>query len=290
MKNTSNRYLIGMLALVCLVFGCQKEEKITESLLKTPQIPENELSDIDLTIKNDFINPYNIDIIYSWKEASVDLNRFLVPPRKASITPALKVIKSVWLDPYTKIGGATFVPNISPREIVLIGNQNFNRSGTATLGIAEAGARVTFFETDNLDLSNADNINRFIGTAQHEYVHILNQTIPFDEQRYGNITPSQYTSQWFNSTITEARELGFISNYARLNVREDFAEMVRIMLSNDNKTYNAIIDAIPIVNARNLIRQKEAIVADYYNSELGIDIYELQAEVAKNTLTISNEE
>ncbi len=46
------------------------------------------------------------------------------------------------------------------------------------------------------------------------------------------ITPSGYTASWHLYTDAESREIGFITNYARSNINEDFAEMASMMLIN----------------------------------------------------------
>lgn len=65
-------------------------------------------------------------------------------------------------------------------------------------------------------------------TIQHEYCHIINQKKPYSTE-FGKITPN-YTSVWANYRNDEANELGFITNYARANDVEDFAEMTSTML------------------------------------------------------------
>ena len=184
--------------------------------------------------------------------------------------------------------GENFVKLIAPREIVLIGGINLNPSGTITLGLAEGGKRITFFNTDLVDLKDKEELTRFVSTIQHEYTHILNQTVPYDRETYEAITPSGYTAQWFNESIATARELGFITDYARSNEDEDFAEMVTALLSNSNAEYNAIIDGISSNQAKTDIRAKEALVVEYFKTEFNIDIYELQRVAAENVLKVLN--
>ena len=173
-------------------------------------------------------------------------------------------------------------------EIVLVGGFNINPSGTITLGLAEGGKRITFFNTDFVDLKDKEDLIRFVATIQHEYTHILNQNIPFDREIYEEITPSGYTAQWFNSNDNDSRELGFISAYARSNEDEDFAEMVTALLSNNNTEYNAIIDAITSEQAKTDIRAKEAIIVKYFKTEFNLDIYELQRVAAENVEKVLN--
>jgi hypothetical protein len=54
--------------------------------------------------------------------------------------------------------------------------------------------KITLFETDNVNKKDRANVKRFVQTIQHEYIHILNQTRPFDEKTLAKITPTGYTN------------------------------------------------------------------------------------------------
>lgn len=314
--------------IVTICFGIflacnNNEEALTESNL---DISTPKLNETDTWLRENFTNPYNIEVTYQWDEGRVDLNRFLFPPTLESVIPIMEAVKKVWIDTYAELGGEDFVKNIAPRELVLIGGLNLNPSGTRTLGFAEGGKNIVLFEVDLVDVKSKEGIKEFIKTVQHEYTHILNQQFRFDEEAYAQITPSGYTSQWFNpGNRTErfdiANKDGFITDYARLNESEDFAEMVETILTNSAEEYQAILDNIfsriinnavntalnnldddateaeqnaareaatitatpEAENAISLIKQKEALVAEYYKKSFNIDLYELQ-EVATNNI------
>ncbi len=279
------KYTRLVVILVLIMGSCAQEESIGSSQIDTNKPITTALDDY---IRSEYIGPYNIDVLYRWNENVVDLDRYLVPPRENQVRPVLELVKKIWIDSYNETGGDDFVKLIAPRELLLVGNVNLNESATRILGVAEGGKRIVLFETDLLDLKNKNSVITFVETIQHEYAHILNQTEPFDEQGYGKITPTEYTAQWFNTSNRDARELGFISAYARANVGEDFAEMVNAMLSNSGKEYNELVNSIANEEARNSIRAKEAIVVDYYIKKFGIDFYALQDITARNVAEIFN--
>ncbi|MFV0248744.1 MAG: putative zinc-binding metallopeptidase [Tenacibaculum sp.] len=278
-------FLLILTVLVCLQACTPKDEDLGKSDIDTSVPP---LNATDKWLRANFIEPYNIEVLYKWNENAVDHNRYLYPPIFENVLPAMEAIKTIWLDTYFEVAGPDFVKKIAPREILLVGGVNLNPSGTITLGLAESGARVTFFNTDFVDLKNTGSLVGFVSTIQHEYTHILNQTVPFDEVSFKKITPSGYTAQWFNSSQSEARRLGFISAYARANEHEDFAEMVTAMLSNNNEDYNAIINNINSDEARAAIRSKETLVVNYFKSNFSLDIYELQRVAAENIQKVVN--
>ncbi|WP_299058743.1 substrate import-associated zinc metallohydrolase lipoprotein [uncultured Polaribacter sp.] len=306
-----------------LFYSCNSsEEKLTESNIDTTT---PNLNATDIWLRTNYTFPFNIDVTYQWDEGRVDLNRYLFPPTLETVIPIMEAVKTIWIDTYTEVGGEDFVKNIAPRELVLIGGFNLNENGTRTLGFAEGGKNIVLFEADLIDLTNQESITLFVRTIQHEYTHILNQQFRFDEEAYKQITPGDYTAQWFNPGNESERfdiayKLGFISDYARLNHTEDFAEMVATMLSNSPADYQALLDTIKqriidaairdallelpntatdlereiATNAATLtatpdaeeaidfIKQKEALVADYFLSKFKIDIYELQRVAALN--------
>jgi substrate import-associated zinc metallohydrolase lipoprotein len=281
----NNFFLIAFVFLI-LAFSCSEKDTILKDSNLDTTIPV--LNATDIYLRENYTAPYNIEVFYEWNENRVDFNRFLFPPTINKVIPAMEAVKTIWLETYREVAGDEFVKLIAPREILLVGGINLNPSGTITLGVAEGGIRITFFNTDLVDLKDRDQLIRFVSTIQHEYTHIINQTVPFDEENYEQITPSGYTAQWFNSSISEARELGFISDYARSNETEDFAEMVTALLSNNNESYNAIIDGITSEQAKADIRTKEALVVNYFKSEFDLDIYELQRVAAENVLKVLN--
>jgi substrate import-associated zinc metallohydrolase lipoprotein len=285
MKLKTQYKKIILFSAIVLLGACSGEEALKESQLDV-SIPA--MSTLDKWIETNYVNTYNIKVQYKWDQNVVDNNRFLYPPIQAQVQPALEIVQKIWLESYSTIGGADFVKKIAPREFVLVGGRNLNTTGTITLGLAEGGQRITLFETDLVDKRNRDNVKRFVHTIQHEYIHILNQYKPFDEKTLSKITPTGYTSNWYATSTTVAREEGFITDYARSNINEDFAEMASTMLVNSKAEYDAIIAGITSVKAKADIKAKEAVVVKYFKDAFNIDFYKLRDEAEKNTLAVIN--
>ncbi len=246
------------------------------------------LNDLDIWLRDNFVSPYNIEILYKWNINNTDVDRFLHPPFESSVRPVADALQKAWIEPFTEVGGDNFIKKIAPRQFILAGSFNFNpNSPTITLGVAEAGTTITLFNIDFLDFTNINSIKQPLKTVHHEYGHILNQNIPFDVS-YGQINPADYTAQWFNRTDAEARELGYITAYGSSQAGEDFVEMVSEMLTNSKEEFDAMVDGIASAEARAIIRQKEALVVDYYKVNFDIDIYELQALTEAATQELVN--
>lgn len=285
MKLKTQYKKIILFSAIVLLGACSGEEALKESQL---DVSTPAMSTLDKWIETNYVNTYNIKVQYKWDQNVVDNNRFLYPPIQAQVQPALEIVQKIWLQSYSTIGGADFVKKIAPREFVLVGGRNLNTTGTITLGLAEGGQRITLFETDLVDKKNRDNVKRFVHTIQHEYIHILNQYKPFDEKTLSKITPTGYTSNWYATSTTVAREEGFITDYARSNINEDFAEMASTMLVNSKAEYDAILAGITSVKAKADIKAKEAVIVKYFKDAYNIDFYKLRDQAEKNTLAVIN--
>jgi substrate import-associated zinc metallohydrolase lipoprotein len=96
-----------------------------------------------------------------------------------------------------------------------------------------------------------------------------------------------YTTNWVNSTDSAAREDGFVTAYSMQDPNEDFVEMVAMMLTEGKEGFDAIVNGIKYTSikgttpdvAKSKLRQKEAIVVDYFKSVWQIDFYSLQTRV-----------
>lgn len=145
--------------------------------------------------------------------------------------------------------------------------------------------KITLFNVDQLDTHNHSGTRQYFHTIQHEYCHIINQKKPYSSE-YGKITPSGYTANWYNVREADANAAGFITPYSMLNDIEDFAEMTSGMLSMSKTAWDAKINAISSATGKEAIRKKEAFVVAYFKSEWGIDIYQLQAKVEEQMLSV----
>ncbi|MEN3325116.1 putative zinc-binding metallopeptidase [Mariniflexile soesokkakense] len=280
------KYIYIITMVLAFIMSCSDgSDSIGESQIDTnPPI----LNELDIWLRSNFVAPYNIEVLYKWDINDTDVDRFLHPPLESSVKPVANALQKAWIEPYTQVGGADFIKKIAPRQFTLVGSFNYNpNSPTITLGVAEAGTKITLFNIDYLDFTDINSIKQPLKTVQHEYAHILNQNIPIDEA-YGLINPENYTAQWFNRDDAEARELGYITAYGSSQESEDFVEMVSEMLTNSKAEFDAIVESIDNEESKAIIREKEAMVVDYYQKNFNIDLYELQEIVAIATQNLVN--
>lgn len=272
-------YTILFVGILFMLSCAEEDDSISSSQIEVPVISENEL---DKYIRENFTEPYNIDIQYQFNPVEVNANRYITPPEIENVKPVLEMLQKAWIEPYNEIGGPDFIKKIAPKQFSLYGSFNINPSGTITLGLAEAGVKISLFNIDYLDYSSLNSIREPLRTVHHEYGHILNMTEPIPEE-YGLVNPESYSATWFNRPDSIAREIGYITAYASSDPNEDFVEMICQMLIRSKEQFDSLVeDSIKNETARRNIRIKEQMVVDYYDEQFNVDFYELQEVAYKN--------
>src|SRR5690606_35712256 len=283
MKNIITNGLFALFALMILT-SCEKEETLNANL---DVIDERIIAKtaIDEWLDDNFLTPYNIETKYKFDRFELDLDKNITPPIESQVIPAMEMVRDVWIKPYEAVGGPTFIKKISPKQFVLAGSAEWNDNGTITLGTAEGGRKIVLYVINEFDKTNRANVEQMMQTIQHEYAHILNQTIDYPTD-YQTISRGGYVANWTQETLASGRALGFITQYARSAPGEDFAEMVANMLMMGRVKFNGIVNSIG-VDGQTKIRKKEQAVVDYYKTAFNIDFYALQTEVQDALANIS---
>ena len=261
MKNCKNILLIIILSLS--IFSCKKEEELTDSIIdaSTPN-----LTKLDEWIRANYTYPFNIEVKYRFDGTEVDRNKVLVAPDSAAVQPFLTAMKRLWIDPYLKNSGDFFVKNYIPKQLVLIGSENYNSDGTITLGQAESGRKIIMYGVNNFSTKvnpeismkeNQKQLKSKFHTMHHEFAHILHQNIPYSEE-YQTITKG-YTSNWYHIEVDDALRQGFITPYGMSEPNEDFVEMIATILTNTKTDFDYIISKNYIVQQQTLTQINKAL-------------------------------
>jgi substrate import-associated zinc metallohydrolase lipoprotein len=238
---------------------------------------------IDNWITANLTNPFNVAVKYKWDQSELELNKALTPPKEELIVPTLSTIKKVWMDNYIAEAGAAFMKRYVPKLFVLVGSASWNIDGTITLGTAEGGRKIVLYVINDFRIkgspgykpSDSLNVKMMFHTIEHEFGHILHQTTYYP-QDFKQISVGGYTSNWNNVFDADANEMGFITAYAMSAPDEDFVEMISMMLVEGKAGYETLLSQISNADARNKIRQKEAIVVNYFKDVWGINFSSLQ--------------
>jgi len=293
--------------LFFVLFGLMVSCKKSDDLGDVSNIPglggDSSVSTaIDQWIYDSLTVPYNVSAKYRWDQALLDLNKTLTPPMESKIIPVLSSVKKVWIDTYVAQAGANFMKTLIPKFFVLVGSASWNTDGTITLGTAEGGRTITLYVLNDFRIkgmpgfvpSDSVNIKQMFHTIEHEFGHILHQTVYYPVA-FKTISVGFYTANWNNVSDADAHRDGFVSAYAESAPDEDFVEMIGIMLTEGRAGFDNIVNSIPPgVSANNVsqavaqsrLRQKEAIVVSYFKDTWNIDFYALQTLVRARVLSL----
>lgn len=291
----SIKIILTALSLAIIIASCYKEDELG-SVDNIPGLGGDTWTPgpIDKWIVDNLTTPYNIGVKYKWDQGELqdDFNKQLVPPKEEKVIPIMDAIKQAWINPYIDEGGIMFFKNISPKFFILVGSPAY-LNGAIKLGTAEGGRKVTLYDVNNFRikgmpgyvLSDTDNVKRVFATIHHEYAHILDQNIKIPIE-FSQSSASSYTSDWLNVTPGEARNEGFISQYAISGKDEDWAEMVSLMLVEGRAWFDQYVNGINYTGttangttaavAKARLRQKEASVVNYFKQAWNIEFYNLQ--------------
>lgn len=286
---------LKILILLCCVSlaACNKEDAL-EDVNNIPGLGGDTWTPgpIDQWITDSLTKPLNIAAKYKWDQNELELNKTLTPPKEEKIIPVLSAIRKVWIQNYIAEAGEIFMKRYCPKFFVLVGSASWNLDGTITLGTAEGGRRVVLYVLNDFRIkgmpgytpTDSFTVKEMFHTIEHEFGHILHQNIMYPTD-FKRISVGKYTSNWNNVTDYEANLDGFITAYSQSNPDDDFVEMISMMLVEGKQGYEAMLaniqDNSPTGTtpdqARNILRQKEAIVVAYFKDTWNIDFYKLQA-------------
>ncbi|SER08900.1 zinc-binding metallopeptidase [Pedobacter rhizosphaerae] len=277
----------GIVALAVLTFlaSCKKEGSLNANLDIIDQNIIKNKNSTDIWLDQNFLNPYNIETKYRYDRFEMALSKNITPPLIEQVIPAMETVRDVWIKPFETAGGADFIKRISPKQFVLAGSAEYNSNGTITLGTAEGGRKIVLYVLNDFDKTSLPSVTRMIQVIQHEYTHILNQTVDITPE-YQTVSRGGYEANWTQRPLTEAYSLGFITQYARVSPLEDFAEQSSNMLMMGRVKYNSIVATLP-ADAQAKLKKKENYVVEYFKTAFNIDFYQLQSEVQKALFNIS---
>ncbi len=287
------KHLTISLLLLALFAGCRRDDA-PGNVDNIPGLGGDDWAKgpVDTWIIDSLTTPYNMTVKYKWEQGELDPAKALVPPHEAKIIPVLSTIRRGWIKPFEDEMGALFVKRFTPKYFVLVGSSQYNMDGTITLGTAEGGRTIELYTLNDFRVNwmpgfvpgDSANVKLMFHTIQHEFGHILNQTVAYSPD-YKRITVGKYTANWVNYTDDEARRRGFISAYSMSAPDEDFVEIVATMLTEGRSGFDRIVNNVTVAGgdgtqpatARALLRQKEAMVVEYYRNSWGVNFYNLQS-------------
>lgn len=286
MKKNIYAILLAFVASFALM-SCSDDDPSSESIFPTTS-PKRDA--FDKWLLENYTFPYNVEMKYKMEDIESDMKYHLVPADSAKTAKLSIIMKYLWFDAYNEVVGPDFIKENMPRTIHFIGSPAYNSEGTMVLGTAEGGLKITLYMVNSLDdktLKNYDTMNKYyFHTLHHEFTHILNQKIPYD-QSFKLITESGYVSgDWYTIPDKTAHQAGFVTPYAMVEPLEDFAEMLSNYVTMSQSEWNAILADAGTTGAAS-ISAKLDIVRNYMQESWNVDIDQLRAAVLRRASTLS---
>lgn len=286
MKKNIYAILLAFVASFALM-SCSDDDPSSQSIFPTTS-PKRDA--FDKWLLENYTFPYNVEMKYKMEDIESDMKYHLVPADSAKTAKLSIIMKYLWFDAYNEVVGPDFIKENMPRTIHFIGSPAYNSEGTMVLGTAEGGLKITLYMVNSLDdetLKDYDTMNEYyFHTLHHEFTHILNQKIPYD-QSYKLITESGYVSgDWYLISDKTAHQAGFITPYAMVEPLEDFAEMLSGYVTKSQSEWNAILADAGTTGAAS-ISAKLDIVRNYMQESWNVDIEQLRAAVLRRANTLS---
>ena len=286
MKKNIYAILLAFVASFALM-SCSDDEPSSESIFPTTS-PKRDA--FDKWLLENYTFPYNVEMKYKMEDIESDMKYHLVPADSAKTAKLSIIMKYLWFDAYNEVIGPDFIKENMPRTIHFIGSPAYNSEGTMVLGTAEGGLKITLYMVNSIDdetLKDYDTMNKYyFHTLHHEFTHILNQKIPYD-QSFKLITESGYVSgDWYTISDKTAHQAGFVTPYAMVEPLEDFAEMLSGYVTMSQSEWNAILADAGTTGAAS-ISAKLDIVRNYMQESWNVDIDQLRAAVLRRASTLS---
>lgn len=262
--------IIAIVALFTLCSTSCTEDKFTESIFDTekPVVdPSLGTNPFDQWLYDNFVVPYNTQIMYKFSLPASDLSYQLTPADYKKSQLLANFIKYLFYDVYNKYGEtdangkAIFMKKYGPRIFHFIGSIAYDPSNESeTQGYASGGVKITLINVNNMQTVNTDpetgyttstfnakdiealNKDQF-HTMHHEFSHIMHQTKVFPVA-FSQITPAAFEPRdWTGRDSITAHELGFTTNYASKSSTEDFVEVLSCAITDtDARWMNTIIE------------------------------------------------
>lgn len=264
-------YIVFLAFSSLYMVSCSEDDDFVSTIYNT-DTPH--LSDVEKWIRDSFVTPHNIEVIYLWADSESDVTKNMTPARMDTIVPFLRTVKKMWIQPYIELLGLDVLNPILPKQLMLVGSATYNTDGTKTGGTAEKGKKIVMYSLDEFNPRNASNVWEFCHVFHHEFGHILNQQKEY-EISFQNLTPKDYTSAWSSVSDADAKAKGFITNYAMAAPGEDFVEVLSIYVTKTQADWDKELEGDKV--AKDLIASKLLEVRNYMQKSWGIDIDELRA-------------
>lgn len=214
-----------------LAFGftaCSEDNPVDTSTTVITEDPVVE-NNFDKWLKASILEPYNVEIRYKLKDNESNMRYNLAPAEYSKSIQMAHLIKYLGFEVYDEVTGSkSFIRQLFPKLVDLVGSRAYNVNGTFVLGTAEGGRKMTLYMVNELNPRDVDALNEYyFKTLHHEFGHIQNQTKPYPEE-FQQISATSYiadswSTNWNTPTTTRTTILNEIrATFPRVETYETY--------------------------------------------------------------------
>lgn len=322
METTSHTLLrLGLvLAGLALLSSCSPDRATGKVDFSRYYPSETAITETDRWITEELTKPYNIEVIWRYHDSETSHNYNEVPPYEENVIPFLTVFRDVFLRSFIEVyrdkdtyrHPDDFIKIYAPKQVILSGEWRYINATTTTFGVAEGGKAIYLTGINYWD--EGDNLRMFVRNTFHIFGHILIDTKQYPLE-FEKISADDYAAEWSKPSNEAqrkkiAKELGFVSDYARKDKVEDFIETFSYFVMSSADEWDDYLDSIDgsiayedaydfayrqegrphdesvliaqseqrkaITKARNAIFDKLSAVDEYLRTQWTISIYDLR--------------
>lgn len=269
-----------MIAIIMVAVGACTEEDGPNPDVSVITVESKTQNAFDKYLDEIYRKPYNIRFMYKMEDIESDMDYQLVPALYENSITMANLVKYLCLDAYEEVAPDGFLEKYFPKMIMMVGSPAYRNNGTMVLGTAEGGLKITLYNINNLDVTNAAALYEYyFRTIFHEFSHILHQTKDYSTD-FDKISATDYVGgSWDDAWASGASlEAGFISDYSSKETDEDFVELIAHYITNTEESWAVKMEAAG-ENGSAIIGEKMAIVKAYLKQVWDIDIDELRASI-----------
>ena len=288
-------YQIVLLGAMMIGFAACEKDKFGDSIFIDPVEDTTAYTRaFDQWLYKHYTVPYNVEFRYKLDDNGTDPNYNVVPVSMTMADTVAHLALYLWYDVYDSIAPQGFLKENGPRIIQLIGSAMINASqGTEKLGQAEGGIKISLMKINPMKTNDITQLNEYIfKTMHHEFSHILHQKKTYPKE-FEQLSAADYNADGWqnidnrddtrNHNYPKAWKMGFSSDYAASQAREDFVETIAnyIVQSDERWQYIISVGNSDGMKGGDLLMQKLEICRTWLREKWELDLDALHAEVQK---------
>lgn len=275
------QYLIFI--MLALFYVSCSDNGLDESTSAFDNWLNKEQNEFDQWLDRYYLKPYNIQVIYNYVDTYSNYDYDLIPADFEKSKILCYAARYLWIEPYEELVNAGFFRVYAPRVLHFVGNPGWKSNDTWTMGEAEGGLRISFFNVNGIVPGKPHTYLSYLKTMHHEYAHIFQQKKVTDPA-FDQITSGTYKGDRWNDNkdYLKTWRTGYVSSYASSSPAEDFVEVYSIYVTSPPESWESMLEIASTdengnaVEGANFIRKKFEIVYKYYKESWGIDISKLR--------------